>query len=242
MKLPNIKPLIGLNTDIEAGPPKVASVHALYFEAIEKTGGIPVLIPPMSTESANQLLEKLDGIMLIGGPDYLPEHYGEIRSEKIRPAHQDRQDFDIRLIQYILKKQDLPLLAICAGFQLLNIAMGGTLIQDIKTAKPESEIEHASPDGWHKGFASHGIKIERNTLVFDIYNTQEISVITSHHQAIKKLGNNLKATAYSDDGLIEAIELDSRAFTLGVQWHPERDFDNNQVLFQEFIQKAKRGK
>lgn len=235
-----MKPLIGINMDVEAGPPAKASIQNLYIQAVQKAGGIALAIPPMPDEDLKVLVEKLDGLVLIGGRDYSPSRYGEETCPKVQLVESTREDFDFRLINMALQNSTMPILGICAGAQLLNIALGGTLIQDIASEVPDSSIHHSLPPGktlqdFAEGFMRHAVNIFPDTLLSTFYNSKQLAVPTSHHQGIKDLGKGLKVTASADDQIVEAVELVSRPFTIGVQWHPERDYQGNKQLFEGFI-------
>lgn len=233
-----MKPLIGINLDVEGDKPRKVTIQCHYVDAIQRAGGIPVLLPPMPDEDLQVVLHKLHGIMLIGGRDYNPSSYNESPCAKVELCHEHREDFDFRLVQAAIEKTALPVLGICAGLQLININRGGSLIQDIPTEKPESQVVHTSHNGWNEGFTQHAVHIEPETMLSTIYVERKLSVPTSHHQAIKALGRDLKPTAYADDGIIEAVEMQGRPFTIAVQWHPERDFEGNRALFETFVQHA----
>ncbi len=235
----DMKPLIGINMDVEAGPPAKASLQNLYIQAVQKAGGIALAIPPMPDEDLKALVGKLDGLVLIGGRDYSPERYGEEACPKVTLVETTREDFDFRLIKLALKDTAMPILGICAGCQLLNIALGGTLIQDIPSEVKGSSVHHSLPPGktlqdFAEGFMRHPVNIFPDSLLSTMY-PKHLDVPTSHHQAIKDLGKGLKVTANADDEIIEALELPNRPFTIGVQWHPERDYAGNKTLFEEFI-------
>lgn len=233
-----MKPLIGINLDIVAGPPKQAAVQANYYESVLKAGGIPVLIAPMPEADLKQLLSSLNGILFIGGLDYEPGLYGEKACDKVDLINNERQKFDLALLQKVVRETQLPVLGICGGCQILNIGLGGSLIQDIPSAVPGSTVQHASKEGWKHGFHKHVVKIVPDSKLANIYSRKSFEVPTSHHQAVKDLGKGLKATAHTDDGIIEAVEMEGRPFVIGVQWHPERDFVGNQNLFSEFIKQS----
>jgi gamma-glutamyl-gamma-aminobutyrate hydrolase PuuD len=233
------KPLIGINLDIkdkERDDVPHAQIASPYFDAITKAGGIPVLIPPMPDRQLKQLLKQLGGVLLIGGNDYSPELYGEEQHDAVKRVHAVREEFDLRLAALLLRRKDISVLGICGGCQLLNIAGGGTLIQDIPTQFGTSEIHHRRGDQ----IPRHAAVLEVDTLVRGIYRRRTISVITSHHQAVKDVAPGFIASAHAPDGIIESIENPSRRFLLGVQWHPERDFEGSASLFRAFIRSAKR--
>jgi putative glutamine amidotransferase len=121
---------------------------------------------------------------------------------------------------------------------LLNIALGGSLIQDINSEIPHTEVIHQSKDGWKNGFNKHHVILRPESHIARIYKSESLNVPTSHHQAVKKIGAGLTVAAHADDGVVEAVEFKGRPFTIGVQWHPERDYEGNKDLFLQFIQAA----
>lgn len=229
-----MKPVIGINCDIEGEKPKIAKLQAFYYESIARAGGIPVLIPPLEDADLMQLLERLDGVLFTGGYDYCPSSYGEEKHQSVELAHKDRLDFDNRLIKFTLERKEMPLLGICAGCQILNIGLGGSLHQDIC----QDSVTHSTSNGWVNGFNFHNVKLKEGTKLAGIFSKSAFGVPTSHHQAVKQLGAGLIATAEADDGIIEAIELPDRPFVIGVQWHPERDYAGNEELFTAFVRAA----
>jgi putative glutamine amidotransferase len=233
-----MKPIIGINADVVNGPPEEAQVQANYYNAILKSGGIPIIIPPVPDEDLNEVLSKLNGLMLIGGPDYDPSHYKEEAHAKTKVASRARDEFDMRLIQKAAEGTKLPILGICAGAQALNIGLGGSLIQDIPSHLPSSKVQHSSPRGWEQGFNSHRVKLSSDSKLAKIYGKEYLEVPTSHHQSVNRLGAGLHPVAYADDEIIEAVEHKDKPFVIGVQWHPERDFEGNRKLFEEFVQHA----
>ncbi len=230
-----MKPIIGINVDIKKGPPPEASLQTPYLESIHKSGGIPLMIPPMSDDDVQAVLAKIDGIMFIGGADYSPKRYNEEPDETVKLIDSTRDDFDFRLLKNVLDRRDMPILGICLGCQLLNVGLGGSLIQDIKKRFPQSEVMHASPNGWQDGFNRHDVNLVKGTRVHEIYGIERLTVSTSHHQAVNAVGKGLTVAAHCDDGVIEAVELPDRRFVIGVQWHPERDYDGSKNLFDKFV-------
>lgn len=233
-----MKPIIGINADVDKETLE-AQVQSHYYSAILKSGGIPVIIPPMPEEDLDKVFAKLDGLMLIGGPDYDPKHYKEKAHEKTNVCSPLRDEFDLRLIQRAVVGTNMPVLGICAGAQALNIGLGGSLIQDIPSHIPSSQVVH-SGSGSRDGSLKHHVKIDKNSKLGKIYGIAELAVPTSHHQAVQRLGAGLHAVAYADDDIIEAVEYTDKDFVIGVQWHPERDFDSNKKLFEAFVAQAAR--
>jgi gamma-glutamyl-gamma-aminobutyrate hydrolase PuuD len=230
-----MKPLIGINLDIKAGPPEEAAIQTNYTDAILKSGGIPVLLAPMPREDLREVLRRLDGLMLIGGADYCPSLYDEAAHPSCELTPAKRQEFDVTLVSEALSDDKMPILGICLGCQLININQGGTLVQDIKSHLPESPVEHASKNGWKVGFNQHDVIITEDGILKELFSAKQFSVPTSHHQSVRKVGKQLKVVATAEDGVIEAIEMQDRDFVVGVQWHPERDYETNRPLFEKLI-------
>ncbi len=231
------KPVIGINLDLEGAEHRESKISVLYYEAIKKAGGIPVLIPPIASADLKQILPQLDGVMMIGGADYPPSLYNKETEANTSIMEKERSEFDVDLTRAALATPDLPILGICAGCQVLNIQPGGSLTQDIPTHHPESKVMHASRDGWKKGFNKHVVTFESDSKLGKIY-TAPLAVPTSHHQCIDKVASGFKVVGKSADGLPEAIEKNDSNFVVGVQFHPERDYEANKALFTEFIKWA----
>ncbi|HEY9776587.1 MAG TPA: gamma-glutamyl-gamma-aminobutyrate hydrolase family protein [Planktothrix sp.] len=230
------KPVIGINVDITGEKTKEMQVGERYVQAIERAGGIPVFLPPVPAPDLPAILKRVDGIMCIGGLDYNPQMYGQKPEPSVDLIDEQRNDYDYSLARTVINKTNLPFLGICAGSQILNIGLGGTLIQDIPTDhKSETVVKHRG-----EGFTTHMVNLENGSKLFKIYGKTQLNVPTSHHQAVDKLGTGLKVAAHADDGITEAVELPGDRFVIGVQWHPERDFDNNAALFNEFIAQARK--
>ncbi|MBS1991719.1 MAG: gamma-glutamyl-gamma-aminobutyrate hydrolase family protein [Cyanobacteria bacterium SZAS LIN-2] len=231
------KPVIGINCDVSGDKPKEVGVQSQYLEAITRAGGIPLLLPPMSEADLKVVLPAVDGVLMVGGDDYPPELYGQSPHPSVSLMQKDRYDFDLLLVRSVLADKTLPFLGICAGCQALNIGVGGDLTQDIPSMKKTS-IAHASKQGWQKGFNTHVVTFSKGSILEKSLAVDSISEPTSHHQCVDKLGTGLKATASTEDGLTEGIEMPDRDFVVGVQFHPERAFDKNKALFAAFIARA----
>lgn len=208
-----------------------------YIRAVERNNGVPIIIPNLENiEDLTQIIDKLDGIILSGGHDVNPRTYGERNSGNAGKFDNLRDACEIFITQYALEK-DIPILAICRGFQILNITLGGTVHQDLKT---EGYLCHSLSNA-NRNEASHSLKIMENSPLFEIFNREEIWVNSYHHQGINLLGRNLKVAATSEEGLVEAIFLEDKKFVLGVQWHPEMMYDNKDMnmIFKKFINSCK---
>ena len=254
------KPIIGLNVDVDVTKPEQVRLARAYYEAVQQAGGIPVLIPPCKPALMRTILDRLDGVLLIGGRDYDPAIFGETPDESVALLHPDRIKFDLALAKEAIKR-NLPVLGICGGLQLINIALGGSLIIDIPTYLATGKIEaagsnaggdketsastsaatpaitHRAKEGERR--AEHPASVIRDSLLFSIYGPVVSVTVSSHHQAANRLGRRLKAVAFAPDGIIEAIEHRFKRFVVGVQWHPERDFAANRRLFKAFIEACK---
>lgn len=212
-----IKPLIGIGSDIlsdEAGRDRAAG-YLTYVEALRRAGAVVVLIPPQP-ENARELVETLDGILLAGGADCDPLLYGEEPHATCEPLDVRRQENDLALARFG-RERGVPTLGICLGMQIMNVASGGSLIQDI-TSQVETEIRHASDPGDR---ARHDVRVEPRTTLAALVGDHPHNVNSSHHQAVARPGDGLRVAAFADDGIVEAIEDANHPFYLGVQWHPE---------------------
>ena len=197
-----------------------------YVKAIQKAGGVPLIIPYSDLKNnVDLILEKFDGIMFSGGGDVLPSYYKE-EPQKTKRVVPERDELEIELVKKCFKNKK-PLFAICRGIQVMNVAMGGNLIQDIN-----SEIEHDQSAYYDK--LTHTIIIEKGTLLYEIFKKKELKVNSFHHQAVKKTGKNLKISAKAKDGIIEGIESEKHPFFLGVQFHPELLFEEHKIFFKLF--------
>lgn len=230
------KPIIGITCEVNKLKPYFSqfelSCDYRYIRAILRAGGIPILIPinPYRKEVV-KLLRHIDGLVIIGGADIHPNFYGEKSMEKVRSVYRGRIYFETWLYKMAQKKK-IPVLAICYGLQLLNIIHGGSLFQDIR-----SNIK-ASRNHCSKKHPLHSVRVRPGSLCHKIFRRDLFFVHSDHHQAIKKLGRPLKISAFSDDGIIEAIE--GPLGTIAVQWHPERQPKDpvQKRLFSYFIRLA----
>jgi len=191
-----------------------------YVTAVQRAGGLALVLPPGEAvaEDPDLLLDRIDGLILAGGADIDPASYGSLAHPETRGTWPDRDRFEIALARRALER-DLPLLGICRGMQLLNVALGGTLDQHL----PESigSSTHRSVAGT---FSEHRVRLEPGSLACSAAGTEGLLVFSHHHQGIDGLGDGLRVTGWSEeDDLVEAIELPDKRFALGVVWHPEED-------------------
>ncbi|MBK9142184.1 MAG: gamma-glutamyl-gamma-aminobutyrate hydrolase family protein [Candidatus Melainabacteria bacterium] len=230
-----MKPIIGINVDIRRGPPPEASLQTPYLESVANSGGIPLLIPPVPDEDLDAIIKRIDGLIFVGGLDYSPERYNEKPHPSCKLIDPQRDDFDFRLFHRAMKEERMPILGICLGAQLINVGLGGSLVQDIPSSYPESGVMHASPDGWDRGFNKHTVEIDAGSRLYGIYKRKQVEISTSHHQAVKEPGRGLAVVSRADDGVVEAVEGEGSRFLIGVQWHPERCYDVSKCLFDELV-------
>lgn len=231
------KPIIGIGSDVQSpeGQRERAFAYLTYVEALRKAGAVPVVIPPQP-ENAAELMDELDGIVLAGGFDCDPAAYGEQCHPTVEPMDPRRQSNDLGLAK-VARDRGVPTLGICLGMQVMNVAAGGTLVQDINSAI-ETEIEHASEP---EDRGRHDVIIEKGTKLGDILREYELNVNSSHHQAVGNVGEGLRVTAHAPDGVVEGLEDPKHPFYVGVQWHPEdmSGEDSASKLFGAFLEAAR---
>ncbi len=232
------KPLIGIGSDVarKDGERDRAFAYTTYVDSLRRAGAMPVVIPPQP-ENAAELVADLDGLLLAGGDDCDPSLYGEERHPSTEPMDPRRQSSDLTLAR-AARERGIPTLGICLGVQVMNVAAGGTLIQDIASAV-ETDIDHASEAAERH---RHEVLIESNTRLADILGARELNVNSSHHQAIGKIANGLRVTAHAPDGIVEGLEDPAHPFYVGVQWHPEdmpRE-ESASALFGAFVDAARK--
>lgn len=214
-------PVIGLTCDydLKRNLREAAMIYPDYFEAVEQAGAVPVLIPPIRSRKAMRtLVERIDAVVFIGGDDYHPKLYGQEPHSEWEPMLPRREVFDLDFAAEVLET-GLPVLGICGGLQLLNLSLGGSLIQHIPDAVPDALAHTAkAPE-----ISMHDVQLDPHTLLNDSSHPRRVRVRSYHHQAIDRLAENLRVTGKSSDGVIEVVEGKSPSrFLLGVQWHPEK--------------------
>lgn len=232
------KPRIAINLDVSRGKTTVYQFNRAYINAILLAGGIPVVVPPTKQRDMVSILATCDGVILIGGRDYNPMLYGEKPSTTIAPLDQEREEFDLRFVKYLVNRTRLPILGICGGMQLLNIHFGGSLIQDIESVYPGSGENHRSEI--KQPHADHPVALRARGKLRKIYGRCRLpSVVSSHHQAIKTLGKGLQLECSAEDGIAEGLSHSKHPYLVGVQWHPEQDYEANKRLFRSLIKAAR---
>jgi putative glutamine amidotransferase len=232
------KPIIGIGSDIavKEGQRDRAFAYTTYTEALRRAGAVPVVIPPQP-ENAADVVESLDGILLAGGDDCDPTAYGEERHLSCETMDPRRQEGELSLAR-AARERGIPTLGICLGLQMMNVAAGGTLIQDIASSV-DTEIDHASePSDRNR----HEVLVEDGTRLAGIVGGGQHDVNSSHHQAIGRVAGGLRITALAPDGIVEGLEDPSHPFYVGVQWHPE-DMTGERdaaTLFGAFVEAARK--
>jgi putative glutamine amidotransferase len=240
-----VYPLIGIPSRHDqssgSGSPTLAQSRT-YVEAVATAGGAPVLIPLDLDEGAlRAIYERLDGLLLTGGVDVHPRHYGETIHEKCGQIDEARDRVELTLTRWALA-ESLPILAICRGIQVLNVAAGGTLYQDIASQVPGSLKHDYWPD-YPRNLLPHQVTVSSDSHLAAILGGTQVAVNSLHHQAIKDPAPDFTVVARSPDSLIEAIETNDHPFALGVQWHPEElveDVPLMRRLFEDFVSAARR--
>ncbi len=240
------KPLIGITSDFNPGDREdfggrepTYFLRARYVSAIQDLGGTPLILPiTQDTQILKGLLDLIDGLLLTGsGPDLDPALYGESKRFKFKIMSQERAGFELKLARMAVD-QDLPVLGVCGGMQVLNVAFRGSLVQDI-TSEIKDALAHQQKAAPVE--STHEIKITHGTRLSKIIREPVVWVNSSHHQAIKSLGQGLVVNAVAPDGVIEGLEHTECGFALGVQWHPEflyRQDERHRRLFEAFLKKA----
>ena len=224
------RPLIGITTsltparwgnwDVEA-----ALVPAAYVRALVRAGGRPLLVPP-ADHGVEETLDSLDGLLLSGGSDLDPELYDQKPHEATYGIVPERDRAELALLEAALAR-DMPVLAVCRGSQVLNVARGGDLVQHLPDVVGDDKHKHTPGT-----FADHPVKLEAGTVLAGLLG-ERAPVKSHHHQGFGRLGEGLRVAAYAEDGTIEAVEDPSHRFALGVLWHPEAGEDLK--LFEELV-------
>lgn len=210
-----------------------------YIQAALKAGGVPVLLPAVSsTDVIMKHAQCIDGLIVSGGPDIDPQYFGEQPVPELGAVSPMMDIYENVLVRKILEL-DKPLLGICRGEQVLNVVAGGTLHQDLRRALPDVLKHGQDQPRW---FPSHSVRIVRASKLAEIFEAEELAVNSFHHQAVAQVAPGFIASAHAADGVIEAIESQKHRFVVGVQWHPEgmwNQANNYDALFTAFIQAAK---
>jgi putative glutamine amidotransferase len=224
-----MKPIIGITPSPSDDSFRHGTFHryalaSTYVAAVEAAGGVPIILPPQHG-NVDEVLSVIDGLLLSGGGDIRPDRYGDDQVHPTTYGIDDlRDEFEIALVRAAIAGE-IPVLCICRGIQVLNVALGGTLVQDIADQLTD-EIHHAQAEiGIPRQDPSHAVQVEPDSRLAAIYGDDRIEANSFHHQALKQVSPNLKVVAHSPDGIVEAVEGCGSSWVLGVQWHPEMMFE-----------------
>jgi len=242
------KPLIGLTCSFDSrsdagtginivtGGESIHYVPGDYVNAVTRAGGIPVIISVYEHfEDCRELLGGLDGVLLIGGGDIDPRFYGEEKSALCGRPAPERDEQEISIARFAVEN-NIPLLGICRGIQVLNVALGGTLWQDLEHDGGYNSHRYTVP----RNEIRHYVNLSKGSVLNKIYGTDKLGVNSFHHQAVKRAAEGTSVIAESEDGVVEAIEVNGKSFAVAVQWHPEMMYDSaeQRKLFDFFIAKC----
>lgn len=232
-----MKPRIAITLEMSAKGEKLLNYLDLaYSQCVVEAGGMPVHFPSLpAREIIYESVSMIDGLVLTGGADLHPSYYGEKISAALSLSPDQRTDFDLAILRAAMSAGK-AVLAICHGMQIVNVALGGTLYQDIPAQLPGLPINHRAAEG--KAYARHSVRVEPGSRLAAVFEGMpEFEVTSTHHQAIKGLGKEMHVSARSPDGLIEGIELAGYPKILGVQWHPEKDraSEASRRIFRGFV-------
>lgn len=243
------RPVIGITMQaLEAVPDELPSCWILgqrYVQSLRTAGAVPWLVPTLAEDliTLREIYNRLDGLALTGGVDVDPASYGESKEPSCGRTCPPRDEAETQLIRWALAARK-PIFAICRGLQILNVALGGSLYQDLSSQLPNSIKHDYFPNEDHtaRDFLAHTVEVARDSRLRELLGDSSIRVNSMHHQAIKKLAPGLRQSAVAPDGVIEGIEGTNGQFLIGVQWHPEELSDRAETmrrLFASFVDAAR---
>ena len=248
---PTRRPTIGVTTQtlqaidgIPAGLPHSVVMNQRYYEAVASAGGAPVLIPLLEdVDVLRATYDVCDGILIPGGVDMDPASYGEAPHEKLGRIDPERDRVELQLTRWAVEDRK-PLLGLCRGLQVINVATGGTLFQDL-AAQLAGAIRHDyfPTYGFDRDNLSHDVAVVPSSRLRSLVDLDQLPVNSMHHQGVKELGAGLVASARASDGLVEAVEATNGHWMVGVQWHPEvfdSEHQHSRELFRGFVEAARR--
>jgi putative glutamine amidotransferase len=224
------RPVVGVTLG-DGDEPGLHAVREDYVRSVEQAGAVPVVLPPLRPEDVPVLVDRLDGVLLSGGVDVDPALYGQEPHARLGRVNRRRDDFEIALVVEALRR-DLPILGICRGQQVLNVAAGGTLVQDIPSLVAGSVNHHRGGPRWRR---AHRVLVTAASRLGDILGEDAVSVNSIHHQSVDRVADGLVVSARCpDDGVVEGLEMPASRFVVAVQWHPE-SFWNRAGSFQRLF-------
>jgi putative glutamine amidotransferase len=236
-----VRPVIGISAyprvvETSTGATLLHTASRFYVEGVERAGGVPVVLPVLPPELVDDLIPAVDGVLLTGGGDVQPSRYRAKPLSETRGVDPARDAFDIRLLERAVAA-DLPVLATCRGMQIVNVALGGSLIQHVPAVTGQN---HDHYERWREGV--HRVKIEPDSRLAEALGTTEVEVNSIHHQAVDEAAPGTRAVAWADDDTVEALELPGSPQVVAVQWHPEllEDWPEQQGLFRQLVDRATR--
>ena len=231
------KPLIGITTSFDSKA-NTMNIRTTYTEAVMHGGGIPVLLPvTMDPERIRELFESVDGVLLCGGPDIHPNLYGEQIKYYCGHVNHERDVFELELARLCIE-EDKPLMGICRGSQVLNVACGGTLYQDINL-QGATDFKHADNSESHSPVA-HPVNLLTGKFFEQVLGISELEITSWHHQAVRAPGEGIEIAALCPDGIIEGVYMPAKKCIFGVEWHPEMLPDNQGYkLFDYFVDQCR---
>ena len=238
------QPLIGISGShmIDQGGPfagyKRSYVNDDYVQSVVEAGGIPVIIPFQEDETTlKALVERLDGLILSGGHDIAPQFYGEEPERALGDIWPERDIFDMRLLAFA-KEEGIPIVGICRGHQIINVAHKGSLYQDLPSFATIKHSQNQTP-----GLPTHTMVIEKDSKLFDMVGVEEVMVNSHHHQIVKEVGEGLRVVGRAKDTVVEAMEGTDYPYLRTYQFHPEmmRHTELNAAIFKDFVEAAKKG-
>ena len=233
------KPIIGISAypktyEAATGPTLLHTASRYYVESVERAGGVPVVLPVVDPDDVPDMLGAIQGVVMTGGGDVQPSLYSATPAPETHNVDPRRDAFDIALLQCALQRE-IPVLAICRGMQVANVALGGTLLQHVQAV---GGVRHDQHDHGHEGV--HKVKIEPDSHLAEALGETELDVNSIHHQAVLEAAPGSRAVAWADDGSVEAFEIEGNQHLVAVQWHPEllEDWPEQQGLFRQLVKRA----
>ena len=239
------RPVIGIPADFAPAPDTTVShprwqLNETYVNAVHDAGGLPLILPVLP-DDVDQLIGLLDGVILSGGGDIHPDRFHSPRHPLTDGISEERDDLELRVFNAATERS-IPILGICRGLQLINVAMGGTLIQDIPDERPASAQHRQHLDGLARDDVSHPVELLEGSQLAAIYGSTRIMTNSYHHQAVDDLAEGLIVTGRAEDGTVESVETTGEPFLLAVQWHPEtlyRRHTDHALIFAALIEAAR---